>query len=208
MLRWQQLPKVEQWNVLTHWIGIPLTLIAWLIWMQPKLENMTNSASLVIYVSSMLFLFAASGWYHFQMENNKKHRARILDHIGIFFLIAGTYTPVCALALPEAVGEKLLVMVWSIGAIGVIKKIFFTGKWGKLSLFIYLLMGWLVVWEFPTIWKVFSTEALLFLALGGFFFTVGSIFYAIKSNPYFHVVWHVMVLLGVASHFIMIYLLT
>lgn len=207
MQRLQQLPRAEQWNVVTHWIGIPLTLIAWFIWMQPKFSSFFNEWSLLVYVFSMVFLFAASGWYHFQLEEKKKHFARILDHIGIFFLIAGTYTPVCTLALPESVGQKLLVMVWSIAAIGMIKKIFFTGKWGKLSLFIYLLMGWLVVWEFPTIWQVFSAEALLFLALGGFFFTVGAIFYAIKSNPYFHVVWHVMVLLGVASHFAMVYLL-
>ncbi|MGB2555150.1 MAG: PAQR family membrane homeostasis protein TrhA, partial [Flavobacteriaceae bacterium] len=115
-----------------------------------------------------------------------------------------TYTPVSMSLLQETSGALLLILVWSLALIGIIYKLFFIGKFKRLSLMLYLAMGWLVVLDYENVMQVFSQPALHYLILGGVFFSVGTIFYSWKSWYYHHVVWHLWVLAGAFAHFQMV----
>ncbi|MDR1876244.1 MAG: hemolysin III family protein, partial [Flavobacteriaceae bacterium] len=122
-----------------------------------------------------------------------------------YALIAGTYTPVCLITLEESSGWTLFSIVWTIAALGIIMKIFLTGKVNKLSLILYLVMGWLVIFDIKSVVHLMTSEALLFFALGGVLYTLGTVFYAIEKIPYSHFIWHLFVLGGSVSHYIMVY---
>ena len=107
-----------------------------------------SQLGLLIYGLSIIVLFTASACYHFVENEKLKHKFRILDHISIYLLIAGTYTPVLLISLWHSKGLYLLSTVWIIAFLGTIMKLFFTGKFEKLSLLLYLIMGWLIVLDF------------------------------------------------------------
>jgi hemolysin III len=129
---------------------------------------------------------------------------RKVDHIAILFLIAGTYTPVTLTLLYETSGVWILTGVWSIAAVGFIFKIFFTGRFEILSLIMYLGMGWFILLDAQTVWELFSTNAFIFLILGGSCYTIGVFFYGWKGYKEAHAFWHIWVLAGALSHAFMI----
>ncbi|MEX0312675.1 MAG: hemolysin III family protein, partial [Allomuricauda sp.] len=129
---------------------------------------------------------------------------RVLDHISIYYLIAGTYTPVCLTTLIDSKGWLLLYSVWGIALFGTVLKLFFTGKFEVFSLLLYGVMGWLVIIDYPFLSENISSKGLFYLALGGAFYTIGILFYAIKKIPYNHLIWHFFVLGGAISHWLMI----
>ena len=133
---------------------------------------------------------------------------RIFDHISIYYLIAGTYTPVCLFVLQGSKGTLLLYAVWGIALFGTLLKLFFIGRFEVFSLVLYGLMGWLVVIDLPYLSTVMGEPELFYLGLGGFFYTVGIAFYAIKKIPYNHFIWHVFVLGGACAHWYMMVLLS
>ena len=161
--------------------------------------------SVVTYGLSMIILFMASTLYHSVNNEGKKHYFRIVDHISIYLLIAGTYTPVLLITLAESRGWPLFYTVWGIAAFGVVLKLFFTGKFEVFSTLLYLVMGWLIVFDFSTLSNIIGSGGVLWLFAGGLFYTVGIVFYAIERIPYNHVIWHLFVLAGAISHFMMIY---
>ncbi len=119
-------------------------------------------------------------------------------------MIAGSYTPVTLTILKESSGYFLLAGVWSIAIIGTIYKLFYIGKFKNFSLFLYLAMGWLDNFDFQNVMDLFPDQAFYFLALGGFFYTAGTIFYRWERIYFHHVIWHFFVLAGAAAHFMMI----
>lgn len=129
-----------------------------------------------------------------------KRRLRILDHISIYYLIAGTYTPVCILILQDSRGTLLLTIVWGLALLGTVLKLFFTGKFEVFSLLLYAFMGWTIVLDLGFLLETLSSNGLLLLALGGGFYTIGILFYAIKKIPFNHLIWHFFVLGGAVSH--------
>ncbi|MDX1766873.1 MAG: hemolysin III family protein, partial [Arenibacter troitsensis] len=133
-----------------------------------------------------------------------KNRLRILDHISIYFLIAGTYTPVALLMLEKGNGWLLFYTVWGIAALGALMKLFYTGKYEFISLLLYLVMGWLIVLDLDNLLNNTTTIGLGTLFLGGAFYTLGIIFYAIERIPYNHFIWHLFVLGGAISHWFFI----
>ena len=135
----------------------------------------------------------------------KKHYFRIIDHISIYLLIAGTYTPILLISLQNSLGWPLFYTVWGIAAFGVILKIFFTGRFEAFSVILYLAMGWLVVFDFSHLSEVIGANGILLLFAGGLAYTGGIIFYAINKIPYNHVIWHLFVLAGAIFHFFMVY---
>ena len=149
-------------------------------------------------------MFSASALYHAAKTEKRKHYFRIVDHISIYLLIAGTYTPVLLLTLSDSKGWPLFYTVWGIAAFGVFLKLFFTGRFEVFSTLLYLVMGWLIVFDFSVLAERMDTNGLLFLFAGGLFYTVGIVFYAINKIPYNHVIWHVFVLAGAISHYFMI----
>ncbi|MDG1171287.1 MAG: hemolysin III family protein, partial [Polaribacter sp.] len=122
-------------------------------------------------------------------------------------LIAGSFTPFCLIALDSDLGWYLFIFVWIFALIGIILKLFFTGRFDKLSTAMYLLMGWQVVFFIKPLMKVLSDFGLNLLIIGGVFYTVGAMLYSIKKIPYNHAIFHLFVLLGSASHFFALYTL-
>lgn len=196
----------EQLNAWSHGIGALLGiagLVLLVVFTQNTIE--WSLFSVIVYGISIIVLFAASTFYHAVKGEKRKHYFRIVDHISIYLLIAGTYTPVLLITLPDSLGWLLFWIVWGIAAFGVILKLFFTGRFEVFSTLLYLVMGWLIVFDFSTLADRMDTNGLLLLFSGGLFYTVGIVFYAIHKIPYNHVIWHLFVLGGAICHFFMIF---
>ncbi|WP_435413122.1 PAQR family membrane homeostasis protein TrhA [Psychroserpens mesophilus] len=196
----------ERLNAWSHGLGAALG-IAGLVLLVVFLKQETPYAlfSVIVYGISIIVLFLASTFYHAVNDERRKHYFRIVDHISIYLLIAGTYTPVLLIMLPDSLGWELFWTVWGIAAFGVVLKLFFTGRFETFSTLLYLVMGWLIVFDFSTLADRMDTNGLLLLFAGGLFYTVGIVFYAIEKIPYNHVIWHFFVLGGAICHFFMVY---
>lgn len=202
-----QTPLEEQLNAWTHGIGAVLGIAA-LVLLTVYVDNSRPWAlfSVIIYGLSIIILFLASTFYHAVKGEKRKHYFRIVDHVSIYLLIAGTYTPVLLIALTDSLGWTLFYTVWGIAAFGVILKLFFTGKFEVFSTLLYLLMGWLIIFDFSNTSEALGPIGVLWFFAGGLFYTVGIVFYAIQRIPYNHVIWHFFVLGGAICHFFMIFL--
>ena len=197
----------EQLNAWTHGIGALLGIVA-LVLLIVYVDNATpwSLFSVIVYGISIIILFLASTLYHAVKGEKRKHYFRIVDHISIYLLIAGTYTPVLLITLSNSLGWPLFWTVWGIAAFGVILKLFFTGKFEIFSTLLYLVMGWLIIFDFTNLSDAIGPNGILWLFAGGLSYTVGIIFYALQKVPYFHVIWHLFVLGGAICHFLMIFL--
>lgn len=202
-----QTKQEEQLNSWTHGLGVLLGIVA-LVLLILKTDHTKpwHLFSVIVYGLSIIILFFASTLYHSVKDEKQKHYFRIVDHVSIYLLIAGTYTPVLLVLLTDSLGWTLFWSVWGIAAFGVILKLFFTGRFEIFSTLLYLVMGWLIVFDFSKASEALGSEGILWLFAGGLFYTVGIIFYAIQKIPYNHVIWHLFVLAGAISHFFMIYL--
>lgn len=195
----------ERLNTYSHGLGIILALIGGFVLLFKGNESQNQSLGVLIYVLSLVLLFSASTLYHAVPNPKVKEKLRILDHISIYYLIAGTYTPVCLTVLQKSKGAILLCLVWGIAIFGTILKLFFTGRFEIFSLVLYGIMGWLVVIDLNFLIDNTSSIGLFYLGLGGFCYTVGIVFYASKKIPYNHFIWHVFVLGGAIGHWLFIY---
>lgn len=194
--------KLHGWS---HAIGVFLGIIGfWVLLTLPTADGPYTTPALVVYSISILFLFSASTLYHLAGVEPLKSRLRILDHIGIYLLIAGTYTPVCAITLWGSKGWLLLSLVWGIALAGTLLKLVFPNKYHGLALVLYLVMGWLIVLDFSNLILNTTAEGIWLLGAGGIFYTVGIVFYMVKRIPYNHLIWHGLVLLGAVSHWVFI----
>ena len=201
----KQLPLEEKLNALTHGIGAFLGIISlgFLIYYDTH-KTPFSLFSVIIYGSSVVILFTASTFYHLAVDQKKKYYLRITDHISIYFLIAGTYTPVLLISLVDSLGWILFYLVWTITALGIVMKLFFTGKFEVFSTLMYLAMGWLIVFDLSSLADKIN-EGMVFLIAGGVAYTVGVVFYTFERIPYNHVIWHLFVLIGAFCHFLMIF---
>ena len=196
----------EFWNALTHFIGLLGSIIGicYLLFINNDLPILSLSGVL-FFGFGLVSVYLSSTLYHYVSEPVLKEKLRIFDHISIYYLIAGSYAPVCLITLLDKSGIYIFIAVCIIAIFGTIFKLFYTGKFEKLSLGLYLLMGWLVVAELSQLLNLLSAEALTYMAIGGVFYTLGTIFYASKRIPYGHFIWHLFVLGGSVSHYFMIY---
>lgn len=197
----------EKLNSISHAFGALFGIVALILLIIGDTHKTDWSLfSVIIYGISIIVLFTASTFYHAVNGEKRKHFFRIVDHISIYLLIAGTYTPVLLISLAESNGWLLFYIVWGIAAFGVILKLFFTGRFEVFSTLLYLIMGWLVIFDFSNLSAALGNNGVLFLFAGGLAYTVGIVFYAIHKIPYNHVIWHLFVLAGAIFHFFMIYL--
>jgi len=196
----------EKLNTISHGLGIVLGVFG-LFFLLAKNTQKTTYATLSILIYSFCFivLFSASTLYHSVTNFKLKQKFRIIDHISIYLLIAGTYTPVALINLEAGNGWLIFYIVWTFALIGTILKIFFTGKFEVISLLLYLAMGWLIVLDFQNLLDNTSMLGIQLLFLGGAFYTLGIIFYAWKRIPYNHFIWHLFVLGGAISHWLFIF---
>ena len=195
----------EVWNVLTHFLGVLLSVIGipFLFYFN-NTTTVLSTLSITLFSFGLLFVYTSSTLYHFVLNPKLKRRLQVLDHISIYFLIMGSYAPVCLITLYHSSGLTIFFAVLTLLFIGTIKKLFFTGKFEYLSLFLYLTMGWLIVIDINSLFGLMGTHAQLLLILGGVSYTLGVIFYAYSRIKYFHSIWHVFVLIGSALHYFMI----
>ncbi|GLR19185.1 PAQR family membrane homeostasis protein TrhA [Portibacter lacus] len=155
-----------------------------------------------LYIFSFLFIFVSSTLYHASKNYSIKRQLQKVDHIAIYFMIAGTYTPFIFGCLSGTKAWIFFSIMWGIVLMGTIFKIFLTGRFEKMSIILYLSMGWMVLFIAKPFIKSFDLDTILYVALGGFFYTVGVYFYANDQRKYFHFVWHLFVLGGAISHYL------
>lgn len=166
---------------------------------QPALASVGVS----VFVISIFLMFLCSTLYH-AMQPESKHKAvfHILDHIMIYFAIAGSYTPISLCVIGGWQGVLIVVIQWVMVLFGILYKSLSKRSIPSISLTIYLIMGWMIVIFFPLFWREASTPLLVLIGAGGIFYTLGAIFYAKKGFRYHHLVWHLLINLAVVCHFV------
>ena len=196
----------EKLNAISHGLGIIFGVFGLFFLLAQNTQKTTYATlSIIVYSLCFIVLFTASTLYHSVSNFNLKQKFRVIDHISIYLLIAGTYTPVALINLEAGNGWLIFYIVWAFALIGTILKIFFTGKFEVISLLLYLAMGWLIVLDFQNLLDNTSTLGTQLLFLGGAFYTLGIIFYAWKRIRYNHFIWHLFVLGGAISHWLFIF---
>jgi hemolysin III len=199
--------KEERLNVMTHAFGLLLSVIGvpFLILKALNFEGFWKPASLVIYGLSLIVLYAASTFYHAAKDPKLRRKFNIFDHAAIYVLIAGTYSPYTIILMDSTLGWTVFGLTWSFALLGIILKLFFTGRFDKLSTALYLLMGWQVVFVIKSLMEHLSTEGTQLLFAGGVFYTIGALLYSINRIPYNHAIFHVCVVLGSLFHFFSVF---
>lgn len=199
--------KEEKINIVTHAFGLLLSIISFpfLLIKASNFSGFWKPTSFIIFGLSMIILYAASTLYHSAKKQQLRNRLNIFDHSAIYVLIAGTYTPFTLVTLEGNTGWIIFILTWSFALIGIVLKLFFTGRFDKLSTIMYVLMGWQIVFAISPLLEKLSSEGLFWLFSGGVFYTIGAVLYSVKKIPYNHAIFHVFVLLGSLSHFISIY---
>lgn len=199
--------KEEIANYLTHGLGIALSVFGFgaLLTLAIVRGDAWSIASASIYGIALILLYTSSTLYHAFRNPGIKRKLRILDHCAIFVLIAGTYTPFMLISLRATLwGSFLFVSIWILAAVGIVLKLFFTGRYELVSTLMYVAMGWLVVIAARPMMISVPTPGLWWLVAGGIVYSVGSVFYAWERLPFHHSLWHVFVLAGSICHYIAI----
>jgi hemolysin III len=202
----QQVQNLEQElaNSLTHGIGILFGVVA--ISLMVTFAVLYGGAIDIFAVSlfggSLLLLYTFSTLYHAIQHQKTKELLRIFDHISIYFLIAGTYTPFLLIGLKGTLGWVMFGLVWLIANAGMFFKVFYKARFPKLSLILYLGMGWIAVFVGKPIFNAIDMSVLSLVIGGGVFYTLGTVFYINKKLKYAHAIWHLFVLAGTVTHFI------
>jgi hemolysin III len=195
----------EFWNTLTHGVGILLSITA-LVMMVLSADSGLAVVSTAIFGVTLVLLYTASTLYHANRDEKRKKVLKRIDHLSIYLLIAGTYTPVCLLGLQGAWGWTIFGLIWGLVLLGFIFKFSSWRDNKKLSLLLYGTMGWLIVIAIKPMLDSLSTDALIYLLLGGLLYTTGIYFYANKGVKYYHAIWHLFVLGGSVMHFLSVFL--
>ena len=197
----------EFWNTVTHFAGVLLTIIGipFLFYFNNEI-TIHSKLSLILFSIGLLLVYISSTLYHYAQNKQIKNKLRVFDHISIFYLILGSYAPVCLITLLESSGLIIFICVLILALTGTLIKIFFFEKSQFISLVLYVLMGWLIVLDLNNLFQLISTEARLLLIASGFSYTLGVVFYYFDSIKYFHSIWHIFVLLGSTFHYLLVLL--
>jgi hemolysin III len=200
--------KQELVNSLIHGFGIIFGIISIpiLIALTIKSGNTIGVIGAAIYGFCFLQLFTFSTLYHGFQHPQVKRVLEIFDHISIYFLISGTYTPFLLIYLDNSFGITLLSILWGLTAIGIVFKVFFTGRWNILSTIIYIAMGCIMVVGGRTFFTSIPSDVLTMIFIGGALYLLGVIFYLWEKYPYNHAVWHFFVLAAAICHYVAILL--
>mgnify|MGYP002088206731 CR=1 FL=1 len=206
---------LRPWSAITHGIGALLAVLGTVLLMTKTLldgGDLWRTVSFAIYGVSMVGLYTASTLYHcVNTSVSGRIALRKYDHISIYFLIAGTYTPICLTVLRGPWGWSLFGVIWALAIAGTVMALLWINCPRQLTSAIYIAMGWLAVIALIPIWQAIGAAGLFWLALGGVLYTVGGVLYALKwpgrTNPRFgcHEIFHVFIVLGSIAHFLLMY---
>jgi hemolysin III len=196
-------PAEELANAATHGVGLVLSLVAlpMLILSAAARHDWLEVAGATVFGLTLTAVYTTSTLYHAMPSETAKHRLRVADHIAIYFLIAGTYTPFTVGALRGAWGWSLFGVLWALALLGVVFKLTLGMRYPRASTAFYVGMGWMVVVAIKPMMAVIPTAGLYWLLAGGLCYTLGVPFYLMKQTRFTHAVWHVFVLGGSGCHF-------
>lgn len=201
-----QTRKEELANGISHFLGVIFCLIAipFLVVIAYKEHDWVTVLSVLAFGIGMLLVYSFSTLYHLVIKEKTKHILNIADHISIYYLIAGTYTPLMVIYLDKKNALIFLSIMWSIVLLGTFFKIFFINRFKSLSTVLYLLMGWMIIFVIKPLWGVVPLSVFLWILAGGLSYTVGVYFYVKGLKSYYHTIWHIWVLLGTVFHYVAI----
>lgn len=200
--------KQELANSLSHGLGLLFGLVSIpiLIGLASARGDVAGLTGAAIFGFGFLMVYTFSTLYHSLPHPRIRRVMRIMDHISIYFLIAGSYTPFILAYMLDATGITLLSILWGLTLAGIFFKIFFTGRFDKVSTGIYLAMGWLLLAVAKPFFESLPGAVLIMLAIGGALYSLGVIFYRWEKLPYHHAIWHGFVLAGSISHYVAVLL--
>lgn len=197
----------EYWNILTHGVGIVLSLIGLAVLLSKCNLGETDLkfASVLLFGSSSVFVYMASTFYHYNWNKPFRSIYRTLDHITIFYLIAGSYSPFLLITFNEDVGWRMFIIIWIMAFAGTIFKLFFTGKFETFSLIFYISMGWTVLLEYNEFVATTPENTFNLLVIGGILYCIGIVFYRMNKMKFNHTIWHLFVIFANLFHFCAVY---
>lgn len=200
--------KVELANALTHGFGVlfGIASIPVVTAISANVESVQAIVAAAVYAFCFTMLFTFSTLYHAVQNPIAKRMLKVCDHISIYFLIAGTYTPFILIYLLNGFGITLLSILWALTLIGIIFKVFFAGRFKLISTLIYIAMGWLLLVGGKTFFTTLPLSVIIMIVIGGGLYTLGVFFYMSKRFWFHHVVWHVFVLLAAICHYVAVLL--
>jgi len=196
--------KLEEiFNAASHGLGAALATAgtAVMLVFAAHSGEAINIVSAAIYGFSLVFLYLMSTLYHSFREHKTKKVFQKFDHCSIFILIVGSYAPICLSLLGGALGWTIFGINIFLAALGIIANAVNVVKWGKLSLVLYLLMGWSIITAVKPLLHLISFQGFILLLIGGLFYSIGVIFYVSKKYRFMHTIWHFFVLSGSVSHY-------
>ncbi len=191
-------------NSISHGVALLAAVAAYPLLMvhTARHSDTAGVVGVVIFGAAMISLYLASTLYHALWPGKAKRLFHRLDHIAIYLLIAGTYTPLALNVLQGAWGWSILSVVWGLAVIGIVVTAIFGARFSTFSTAIYLLMGWLILIAIKPLWSHISANALVWLVSGGLAYTAGVVFYLIDQRvKYAHFIWHLFVIAGTSCHF-------
>ncbi len=204
-----ELPKYklgeELMNAISHGLGALLSIAA-LVLCIIKADSGLGLFSALFYGITSIFLYLMSCLYHSLFPNNAKRIFRIIDHCSIFLLIAGTYTPFCLLVLPLNIGWWIFGFVWLCAVIGIVLNAIDLNRFKKISMILYLVMGWCIIFTFNALWKNMNHVGIFLLLAGGIIYTIGAILYGLgKKKQYMHSIFHLFCIAASVTFFFAVY---
>ena len=198
----QQSSPEEVANTISHAVAVLLAVavVPFLVIAAVRTGSAAAVVGVSVFAFTMVFLYAVSSVYHALPRNRTKRLFQVLDHSAIYLLIAGTYTPFMLAVLRGTLGWVLLGVIWGLALTGIFLKTIGSLRSAKISVFLYVLMGWLAVVAIKPLWLGMSAWAFFWLVLGGLAYTGGVAFYAAHKVRYAHFIWHLFVMAATASH--------
>lgn len=207
------LPAEEKANTLTHLlpllgtIAITFPMIRLAYRAQCSNPDM-QLFSTILFLLGMLLMFCSSTLYHITISPAHKARLRIFDHISIYVMIAGSYSPVCLTVVGGWLGYSVFAFLWACVIAGIVGKLIALGKFPKLSLILYLAMGWVALMMIVPMWRNMSHAAFAWIIAEGLFYTIGAYFFnKDEQHAFYHAIWHVFIVLGATAHTIATWLI-
>ncbi|MBX9785085.1 MAG: hemolysin III family protein [Chitinophagaceae bacterium] len=201
--------RLEIANSITHGIGIIFGMAALpvLSALAATKENTIGVVGAAVYGFCFLLLFSFSTLYHAFQHPRAKKVLHVFDHISIYFLIAGTYTPFLLNYMLNARGITMLCVLWGLTLLGILFKVFFTGKFNFVSTLVYVGMGWILVFSGKDFFNTIPASVLTMIVIGGVLYTTGVLFYLWEKLYYHHVIWHLFVLSAAVCHYVAVLLM-
>jgi hemolysin III len=200
-------PGEELANAITHGIGLVLALVGLPVLVLSSLSrgDALLVAGMSVFGASLIAVYASSTLYHAVKPSRTKQVLQVIDHVAIYLLIAGTYTPFTLGVLRGALGWSLLGAIWTLAALGIVFKVAVRTRFPRLSTFFYVAMGWLAIVAIKPLAEGMERAGFLLLVGGGLLYSIGVVFYVRPKPRYMHAVWHAFVMAGSACHFVAVW---